>query len=182
MPSRGIRQPVQFFKQTQYYPAWLTTNTSTEVIQNIQFSLGALTQGTTFADLYDQYMIKGISAVLIPRGNVDGVSQPFSTPTWSILDYDGNFPTTIAGMNEYQNVRMKRGTSLHKRYLKPAVAPAVYNTLTTTAYAVKKNVWLDCAFPNVPHYGLAFGVDNTPAQAISFDLKVTYYVAFKNVR
>lgn len=127
-------------------------------------------------------MIKGISAVLIPRGNVDGVSQPFSTPTWSILDYDGNFPTTIAGMNQYQNVRMKRGTSLHKRYLKPAVAPAVYNTLTTTAYAVKKNVWLDCAFPNVPHYGLAFGVDNTPAQAISFDLKVTYYICFKNVR
>lgn len=179
---RGPAQPVQFFKQVQFYSAWLTSSTTVPVIQNIQFTLNALAQATTFQALYDQYQIKGVKCSLIPRGNVDGVSQPFSTPTFSIIDYDGSFPATIPEMNEYQNVKMKRGTDVHKRYLVPAILNELYSSPTSTAYGTRKNQWIDCANPAVPHYGLAFGVSPTPAQAISWDLKVTYYVAFKNVR
>lgn len=178
----GLRQPVQFFKQLMYYPAWLTSSTTVDVIQNINFTLNAVTQASTFTALYDQYCIKGIKATLVPRGNVDGVSQPFSTPTFSILDYDGSYPTTITGMNEYQNVKMTRGTSLHKRFLVPATQLELFQSSIATAYSPKKKQWIDCATPNVPHYGLAYGVSPTPGQAISWDLKVEYYLAFKNVR
>lgn len=180
--KRGIRQPVQFFKQMMYYPAWLTSSTTTEVLQNIVFSLNALTQAATFTALYDQYCIKGVKCVLVPRGNVDGIGNSFGSSTFSILDYDGTFPTTIAQMNEYQNAKMKRGTSIYNRYLVPACLPSVYNGVTTTAYSIKKKVWIDAANPAVPHYGLTFGVQPTPAQSISWDLKVEYYLAFKNVR
>lgn len=182
VPRRTLRQPVQFFKQQMFYPSWLTTSVTNEVILNLVASLNAVTQGSTFGQLYDQYCIKGISATLIPRGNVDGVGTPLSSPVFSCIDYDGNFPATIADLNQYQSARQTRGTSLHKRYIKPKVLQSAYQTALSTGYSPKSNVWIDCNDNQVPHYGIVFATEPTPSQVVSYDLKVIYYLAFKNVR
>lgn len=178
----GLRQPIQYFKQTQYYQNWLTTSTTIEVLQNVIFTLSAVSQANTFQNLYDQYCIKGVKCTLIPRGNVDVVATPYGSPTFSCIDYDGNFPASISALNEYQSAKQTRSTSLHKRYLKPKVSLTTYQSPAFNSYAPRGNMWIDCGTPAAQHYGLTYAVLPTPAQTVSYDLKVEYYLAFKNVR
>lgn len=180
-----VLQPVQFFKRTQYANAWVCSQIGADTFKNIEVKLSDVPNHTEFTALYDQYCIKGISFTLMPRYNVNqptaGTSQ---TPqTWSILDYDGSFPTTSTQMLQYQNLKMVPGTSYHKRFFVPAISNAIFNGTTPTAYSVKKRQWIDSANDTVPHYGATVMIPSVNMDSVScWDIKVTYYLAFKNVR
>lgn len=187
--TKRIRQPVQFFKRTVYQNALLKSSQLANVFENFTFKLEDVPNYTEFTALYDQYCIKGVSITIMPRYNIaaptpdGGVSATGQVPqTWSILDYDGSFPTTEAGMLQYQNLKMQKGTSWHKRYVVPAVSAEIFNGITT-AYAPKKRVFIDTANPDVKHYGICvmIPVVNTDTDC-AWDVKTTYYLAFKNVR
>lgn len=181
--SRGIRikQPVQFFKRTQMYTNWIVNNSTFNQLKSYTFLLNELPNHTEFTNLYDQYQIKGAQVTLIPKFNVNTIVD-IVPPTWSTLDYDGSFPTTDTQMLQYQNLHTVRGQRNHKRYLKPALLQQAYQGLTT-AYAPKKNVWIDCSNDAVPHYGVTFMLPPIGAtEPFAYDLKVVYYLAFKNVR
>lgn len=191
-PRSRIAQPVQFFKRTTYTNAFLTTSTTAPSFKDLEFKLSDVPNFTEFTALYDQYCIKGVKVVFMPRFNValsnsiDPLNYPVSSQipqVWSILDYDGANPTTQNAMLQYQNLKITKGTSYHNRYVIPAVVNEVYNSPTTTAYAPKKKVWLDSANTSVPHYGMTVMVPeaNTSSSA-AWDVKITYYLAFKNVR
>lgn len=187
--TKRIRQPVQFFKRTVYHNALIKSSQLGPTFENFTFKLDAVPNYTEFTALYDQYCIKGVSLTLMPRYNIaaptpdGGVSATGQVPqTWSILDYDGSFPTTEAAMLQYQNLKMQKGTSWHKRYVVPAVSAEIFNGVTT-AYAPKKRLFLDTANPDVKHYGATVMVPQVNVDTdCAWDVKIVYYLAFKNVR
>lgn len=180
--GKRIKQPVQFFQRTQYLPGFynlIAGGAGTGAAVN--FKLSSVPNAAEFTQLYDQYQIKGIKISLIPRFT----EVPNSSGTgnmWSILDYDdSNVPANLDTLLQYQNVKRTRMHMVHSRYLKPQVTSEVYATGIATAYAPKKNVWLDVGNPDVEHYGVKLWFDSRLTNVI-FDVQIKYYLAFKNVR
>jgi len=176
-----VRQPVHLFKRSVYVPSWLVSSTLGDVNQSLTSTLADVPAFADFTNLYDQYQFKGISFTLIPRFNVAEASTSAVPEIMSCIDYDGGYPTTIAGILQYPSLKTTRGTSLHKRYYKPGVLQATYDSAISTGYTTKKNCWIDAADTTVKHYGLGIVVPQSAAD-LKWDLKLTYYLAMKNVR
>lgn len=176
----GLRQPVQYFKRATYKINAITATSGGPSFVDFTFQLADVPNHTEFTALYDQYCIKGVKMEFIPRFNVANLGDTIPE-LFSIVDYDGSAPSTEPGFLQYQNLKMTRGTQIHKRYLKPAVLPQVFQGVTT-GYSIKKNQWIDSADDALPHYGVSTWLPTSGANNPSWDLKVTYYLAFKNVR
>lgn len=177
----GIRQPVQYFKRTLFVKAAYASSAVTDTLFSRKFALSDLANYTEFTSLYDQYKIRAIKFSLIPRVTEADTSQ--SVPTVSTcIDFDDNTaPSSIDDMVQYQNFKMTRGNKIHNRYWKPAVSSMAWNSGVGTAYTVSKNLWIDVGSSGIPYFGIK-GCIQQSAVAQTFDLKVDYYMMFKNVR
>lgn len=190
MFGRKIKQPVQYFTRTQFISGqFAVTPGGGATGQGIVFALNNVPANSEFTALYDQYQIKAVKLTLIPRisGNfvTDSTSVAQMGNIWSVIDYDdGLTPASLATLLQYQNLKRTRLGQIHTRYFKPTVTQEVFATGITTAYAPKKNVWLDVANPFVEHYGMKLWLDAMPAGGVTvtYDATVKYYLAFKNVR
>lgn len=194
MSKRGVRQPIQYFKRSVYLSGNILSSISNDVFQALNFTLSQVPSYTDFTTLYDQYRINGIKWTLIPRGNTaeitasSGASTVFqgqSTGVFSAIDYDDNTaPTSINQLCEYQNMKMTRATQLHSRYLKPRVNTTGITNIGTGVTGPMMNTrgWLDCDFINVPHFGLKLALQQAVNYNLTYDVKIDFYLAFKNVR
>lgn len=191
--GRTLKQPVQFFKRTQYLSGFLSNSTANDVFGAMVFTLSSIPNVTDFTHLYDQYKINGVKVSFIPRGTNSDIGNPISSPgytgqsvgVFSALDYDdNNSPTSIQQLCEYQNMKMTRSHQVHTRYLKPRLlATGPLNSTGTTANTmVRKPTWIDCTDTLVPHFGVKYCLQQAPNVAQQFDVKVDYYLAFKAVR
>lgn len=177
----GIKQPVQYFKRTLYAKGYKVSSTTADTFLSFPASLGQVPNSSEFVALYDQYKICGIKWTLMPRTTEAGVTTN-SGVVGSVIDYDdSNVPTATDQLAQYQNFRMTRGNMIHKRYFKPAISQLMYQSGVINAYGPKKGAWIDITYPDVPHYGLKAVIQQTDS-VLTYDLKVDYYLAFKNVR
>lgn len=161
------------------------------------FKLSDIPNNNEFTALYDQYCIKGIkiSAVCTFSEAVNAASGGNNTTAvqgfqrlLSVIDYDD--ATALTGESaalQYQNVKITNPLKQHARYFKPAISMEINEGLTSAALGMKKNQWIDCSYPNVPHYGIKY-FQNAPfvsgagSANCTWTLYATYYVQFKNVR
>lgn len=176
------RQPVHYFTRTAYLPGFynlIAGGGATGTARN--FKLSDIPNATEFTQLFDQYMIKMVKIMLIPRfTEVSNTSSQGNT--WSVLDYDDSIvPTSVDTLVQYENVKRTRMSQTHVRYFKPAVAQEIFATGIASTYSAKKNVWLDCTNDQVEHYGIKLWFD-TRATNVVYDVQIKYYLAFKNVR
>lgn len=187
---RRIPQPIQYFKRTQYLSENTLSSNTADVFFNHFFTLSQVPDSTDFTNLYDQYCIKAVKITLIPRGNVADISVPGSyngqsVGVFSVIDYDDtNLLTSIQKACEYPNMKMTRSHQQHSRYFKPrfnlnGVTNQGTGTVDTT---MNTRGWLDCNRINVPHFGIKFALQQTPNVPQVYDVKIDYYLAFKNVR
>lgn len=181
-PSKSVHQ-VHNYKRTVYIPQWVQGSTVGDVAFKFEPTLSDLATASEFTALYDQYMVTGITFRLIPRFNTAEYQPANQLPSqiMSVCDYDGNGPTTIAALVQYQNIKTTRGTAAHQRFFKPAVLAAAYQGLTP-AYMPKWNQWVDTGNPSTPHYGLYGIIPQCSGAQATYDLQATYYVKFKQVR
>lgn len=182
-PRGALRQPVQYFKRVQYQASWLTLNAgSPGQGRALNFTLAAVPNASEFTTLYDQYQIKSVKVQVIPKFTETALGE-FQGNMWSALDYDdANAPTALATLLQYQNLKRTRMNRLHKRYIRPCLSAEIFNTGLTTTYSPKRNTWIDCASDTTEHYGMKLWFDGLNSDTIIYDLQVTYYLAFKNVR
>lgn len=182
--GRRIRQPVQYFTRTQYFPSYYQLVAGGAATGASQlFQLSQLPNYTEFTALYDQYMIKAVKISLIPKYTEVALGSTTQGNMWSVVDYDdATPPPNIDTILQYQNLKRTRMSQVHSRYLKPAVSSEVYATGLASSYSPKKNVWLDATTAQVEHYGVKFWFDARGTQPVTFDMQVKYYLAFKNVR
>lgn len=183
--TRQIKQPVQYFVRTSYQLAGYSLAGGAAALGAARvFRLSAVPNASEFTNLYDQYQIKGVKISLIPRytDSTAGLAAQAIGNVWSAIDYDDvQTPVNVETLLQYQNVKRTRMNQVHTRFLKPMIANEVFNTGIATAYAPKRNVWLDCASDTVEHYGIKLWFDSSAA-GVTFDVQVKFYLAFKNVR
>lgn len=148
------------------------------------FKLNDLPDYTEFTQLYDSYKFSGVTMHYYPQQTQDDASSAANTTglMHSVIDYDdATAPTTINELMEYQNHKITPFNHQLRRFFKPKAASAVY----TTSFVGFENAsgWLDCANPDIAHYGFKTGLNTVSSGASTgYRLFMTYYVKFKAVR
>lgn len=174
---------VHYFKRTAYYSGFISGSTLVDTYGALQFALSQVPNNGEFTALFDQYKINGVRVRLSPRANSAeiGTNQGL-IKMFTAIDYnDITAPTAINDLLQYENCKATSSNREHVRYLKPKVEKAVYQSALVTGYGAG-TAWIDTANPSVPHYGLKFALQQLPAGNQSYDVQVTYYLAFKQVR
>jgi len=143
--------------------------------QNFQF--GQIPNNTSWATVFDQYMIREIEFwICIAQTNNGGHAGQL----YSAVDYDSAAATTEASIQQYQNGISGNFINGHYHRFKPHVALAAYAG-AFTSYANRSNQWIDSASTTVQHYGMVFGVSQTTDNGITFLGRVRYHLSFRNV-
>jgi len=132
--------------------------------------------------IYDQYCIYAAVVRITPE-IVSG--STYAGRIVSAIDYDnitnlGSF-ASIANFSNALVQTVVPGMSM-ERYVKPCVAPAIYDTgsATFTGYGTGR-VWLDSASGTVPWFGLRFGVSNAGTLfSYTIDITTTIVAGFRN--
>lgn len=189
MPSRSkvltkvSGSKVHYFKRTAYYSGSISGSTVLDTFGATAFALNLCPNYTEFTTLFDMYKICAVKVSYMPRANSAevGTNQGL-VKFFTVVDYDdSNNPTSINELLQYESLKTTNTTKDHNRYLKPKLAKALYQSAVSTAYGATRG-WIDCENPGVPHYGLKYALQTLPTGNQSYDVKVTYYLAFKNVR
>lgn len=139
-------------------------------------------QFSSFASVFDQYKIDFIEAWLVPFGPGTVAGYNAVGKLYSVIDYDdANTPTSIAGLQQYENCVTTRYTDGHYIKFKPHIAEAAYAG-AFTGFANKPSSWIDVASTGVEHYGLKVGVETSLSNGdVKVDLTTRITVSFRNV-
>lgn len=155
------------------------------------FSFQDLPQAATMAALFDQYRFDRVEVKLVPQSNNVALSAATSpnnsNPSiLAVLDFDDSLaPTTLLGVQEYDNVQISEYGEGLMATITPSMTPAVYASGAFTGYAVEKAGWLDVASTTIAHYGLKGVVTELTAlstQTCVWNLYIKYFVSFRNTR
>lgn len=183
---KGLRQPVHYFKRVQFATSVITV-TGTNVFSASSFELQNVPNNSEFTALYDQYKITAIKYQILPRGNVAEIgtsaTQGNMGRVFSVLDYDdSNAPSSFNDMIQYQNCKVTPSTVTHTRYLKPRFNLDILSGSVGVTANAPRTGWIDCTNADVKHRGVKIGIQAPTNATVTYDLMVTYYLAFKNVR
>lgn len=132
---------------------------------------------------FDRYRVNKIKIRVIPQCNVADVIGAGVIPVMKVVrDYDDFKVPTIA------DVWSRRGSIhlLNKPFtlsLVPKI-PMVLGTNVTGGYAVMKSTWINMAYPNVPLFGIKFGIKDfyntaTGSNSMQVRFEIMYYISVK---
>lgn len=134
------------------------------------FTLDQLAQYSDLTGFADRYKITDVSIRLqynsdsVAGVSTTGQAQPNIVPSICYIpDYDDANVQTPSECNAKMGLKRKalNNGAFHIIKLKPRVAPAVFQSGIATAYSVpSKSMYLNSAYPSVPHYGLKGYFDN----------------------
>lgn len=160
----------------------------------MQFSLDQLAQYTDMTNFCDRFKITNVIAKFqFNSDSITGYStatqnQPNIVPSvvW-IQDYDDANTLTAVEINAKMGVKRRalNNGSFHAISVKPKIAAAAYNGLSTGYTVPKGETWVNTAYPSVPHYGIKGYIENMylggitgGAACVTIDL--TYTVQLKD--
>lgn len=158
-----------------------------------------LQQSSEFTELFDNYRMTMIELriQMLNNPNAIGDSLPAGNSfnrnnwypkVWWVIDKDGGVTETLATMRERQGVRcriLQPNREIVIRF-RPAVRTLTYTTATSQGFA-PKNIKLDMADANVPHYGInmvfdANGVDPMDTHPYKFRIERKFFFTCTGVR
>lgn len=150
-------------------------------------------QSSEITALYDYYKIKGVKITFDYASNValaNAYDVPMPRLAWH-YDYDDTvFQDYAHYMQATARVHQTRLDKKVTLFVKPRIKDAIQQTTggTVSTPAVFKRAWIDCNYPEVPHFGLKFalidwpyatdGAVAKPLLRVRFD----YYIAAKGVQ
>jgi hypothetical protein len=189
MPSWQLTQTPPRSIRNQLY--WLQGKTSTTVSisnsvptqANVSFQLADLTDIVGLSGFFDQYCIYSVTVNVTPDFEGAGSTLYTFGSVATAIDYDN-----VGTLGALHNIlafgscvvnEMTSGQSL-QRYIKPCVAPALFNSSAAfSGYGVGR-LWVDSSDTSVPHYGFrSFFTANT-VSGLSVTLDCNYVVGFRN--
>lgn len=140
------------------------------------FKFNELINYTEFTSLYDQYKItyvkikmfyrftssEDVRGVTAPAGGVSQNTAPQLPRLFYYVDYDDDTsPATVNEIRENSKCVIRQfqmGKPITIR-IRPRTAGLIFNGLTS-AYDIGRRSWINCAYPDVPHYGLKWAVED----------------------
>lgn len=156
---------------------------------SVTFALGDVPSAAEFTSLFDQYMIVGIQyrwrVQRDPSVNSSTAiaNQGIFPRIYWVHDHDdAGASSTVSSLSQYPRMRELAFTAnkdcTRWQYLKPAVANSIYGSVYN-GYTAKWRTWLDCGYPNTPHYALKFYYENLNA-GMQLYLDCKYVLKFKS--
>lgn len=160
---------------------------------SIQFRLNAVADYSDLTQLFDRYKITGVKVKMLYQQNIADAQSVGALPVmWYAQDFDDSLvPTssTDVQVKQYAKTRILNGNREFSLFIRPRISKSLVSADTTSAGASsEKPCYVDCAYPQVPHYGLKFWVDGwhagSPSQAIAQALRIqtTYYLKLKDTQ
>lgn len=155
-----------------------------------------------FTSLFDQWCIEKVELSIIPtftnQGGMNNRDIDLQNHVYAI-DNDDAGVATASQLQQYANCKytqltevLKNGAPRPLAVFKPRPAIAIYQTGATFAYGAldmsKKPVWIDVAYPTVPHYSFKMAMDNNGGVATSnltsayLNVVAKIHYAFRTVR
>lgn len=176
---------VHHFRRT-FTLTQLGSSNAGAVLGGYNFTLSQLPNYTEFTNLFDSYRINKILVKFIPSHNSSdvGAGGQYIPNFHTILDYnDSTAPASLNAMYEYQNWRMSRGVSAHKRIWTPASLDSVATTAGVASSNPTYKQWISTSSADIPHYGLKYGIEPSVAlNDIVWSVYVTMYFSCKSVK
>ncbi len=172
-------QPYNFVRSVSLGP--ITSSTSVDVKTNFSFKLSDIDDYTSFTGVFDQYKIKLVEVLFLPRTNSSSTTN--NVGIFGVApDYDDvSNVTNLAGLLDYSTATAAEGYSPQRRVIEPHVATALYSGSVFTSFGNATSQWIDAASPDVPHYGMKTIWTATSA-VCNMDVIVKYWVQFRNSR
>lgn len=162
--------------------AYLTTSNSTEIDLGRSFSISDMNAAELagFQALFDQYRIRWIELMLVPRASGAVVTGSNLGRLCTAIDYDSSSPVTFANLETFTNSQTTSGGVAHYRAFTPCctILAGTFGGSSGSAVVSVRSPWLDLAVTNTPHYGLKVCSSSTDSAYIS-DLIVRFHLAFR---
>lgn len=167
-------------------------------VRQTTFQLSDIPQVATLVELFDMYKINGVGYKLTLLQTTQGA--PASCQVAIVRDYDGQSGATTSTWNELlersncklHNIQAQSTRNFAKCYITPKIANTVWNGALASGYSTPgKKQWIDCGSPSVPHFSIITGINpyqgtTYPQPGLSgtfvFQLELTYYLSFKQIR
>jgi len=154
--------------------AWLTSSVTVQVRVAQSFQLSSFNSYTNMTTVFDSYKIEMIEAILTPQAATT-VAYPLLT---TVTDFDdASTPGSFANVQDRPNSLTTSGGAGHYHRFRPYVAVALYSG-AFSSFGSEPSQWIDCASPNVQHYGLKAALDVAPS-VYTYDLAVRAVVSFR---
>jgi hypothetical protein len=188
MSNEELNKAVRTVKMSSFSGGWLAASASGGEA-GFYLRLQDLNGYADFTSAFDQYRIREIRAKLIPRNNVQTLTQTSTAaiaqmpPLFVAVDYDdANAPSSYTDLLQYTNVKCVAGWDQVEVNWKPQFALSAYNGSFGAFSVGSAEQWNDCASAGIQYYGLKAasytdGVSQTTHQ--QWDLFVRATVDFR---
>lgn len=145
------------------------------------FSLGDVSDNTSYANVFDQFRIHQVQLIIVP--DTIGSNTTNVLPLSSVIDYDDASPlTSLSALYEYDNVLTTQVGQMHIRTFSPATAIPVYTGSAFSGYTQgPKSLWLDTASTSGVYYGVKIYWLASPASA-QYSVTARYLLQFRKTR
>lgn len=168
-----------------------TSNLTADPCFGMFFTLNDIPQVSTFTALYDQYRFKRITVNFIPTVNITGpqnaansVNQNCNQIFVAVDHDDASVVSPLTSLFEYEDVKLHNTMEQFSVSFIPHVAAAVYSG-AFTSFANQTTPWLDCASPNIQHYGIKWAMPCPISLSFAcnaMSLLVKYEIEFRTLR
>lgn len=142
-------------------------------------------------ELYDYYRIDGIKLEFYPQWNsasgVNAAPEIGLARLTHAVDSNPGFPPANEGeLLQHRNAKSPLFTKVIKKYFKvqPQHIMAAANPALAVTSDSQRNVWIETAEPNVPHYGIHWIASTLSgvANETSYRVLATFYLTMKGQR
>jgi hypothetical protein len=174
-------QNQSFQMQMSYAAGVLTTSNVAVTTAGIQFQLSSFTLQSALTSVFDHFRIRELEVWITPTCSMSTAAAPEAGVWSSVIDLDDATAPASAGAVECKvGAITSPALVAHYHRWTPQAATAVYQG-AFTGYAQAGPVWIDCANPNVQHYGLklASGITTT---VLNYNMMVRATVEFRGIK
>lgn len=185
-------------KRRWLFPSGAIIQNGATVSYNAEnFQLSNLPSYSEFTTLFDMYRLAKVKITFYPAFNVAAATDnavPNRNPgigrIYMVTDFnDSTPPTTVDSLLEYDKCKVRYlAKPVVHTVMWPRVASTIFQTGMTAAYGTGKPMWINSAYPSVPHYGFKWAIQvnadtwsSDAQEPVIYDILYEYTVNFKNV-
>lgn len=177
-PQATLSTPYQEYSTTMVLSALsFTTSTSAATYVAISFKLSDFAASTEYRSLFDEYRFDFCEGWLEPSIVMSPSAGSVSSCSAVDLD-DANVPANFGDVAARQGCCLSETGTGHYHKWKPCVAVALWNG-AFTSFGSEPAPWIDCASPDVIHFGLKFATVAADGLARSMYLTVRAKMSFR---
>lgn len=162
-----------------------STNASIDTVGSYNFALSYITNSSEITALFDQFRIDWVTISFIPTiTQVNNSASPWLPSCLvTVVDYDDstNFLNFTESLEQVTAIVTPINNRITRKIV-PRIAIPAYTGSAFNGFTMgQQGTWLDCANPNIQHYGLKYALPPT-GQVQSYLVVIKYHITARQNR